>query len=150
GTTYGGNGVSTFQLPDLQGRVAIGFGNGHGLSPYQLGQQGGAEMTSLNIQNIPSHNHTASLTVTISASAQAATQPTPATGISTISSPNDPIDGDAINLYSNSAPNIALNTQGSASGSTNNTGGGTPFSIIQPYLAVNYQIALVGIFPSRN
>ena len=59
GTTYGGNGTTTFQLPDLQGRVPVGMGNGIGLSPYVIGQKSGTENTSLTINNLPSHVHTA-------------------------------------------------------------------------------------------
>ena len=58
GTTYGGDGVQTFGLPNLKGRTTIGFGNGPGLSPYALGQTGGEESHTLNFQEIPQHNHT--------------------------------------------------------------------------------------------
>src|SRR5580658_3134156 len=57
GTNFGGNGTTTFQLPNLQGRMAIGFGTGTGLSPYTLGQAGGAQSANILIANMPAHNH---------------------------------------------------------------------------------------------
>jgi microcystin-dependent protein len=151
GTYYGGNGVSTFQLPDLRGRVAIGMGQGPGLSDYVIGQNGGSETISLIGDNLPSHNHTASLTVTVSASVNAATAQVPVSGASTIGTPSDPLSGDTINLYNSDInPGVALLTNGVAKGSTGNTGNSKPVSIIQPYLTLNYLIALSGIFPTRN
>ena len=150
GTYYGGNGVSTFQLPDLRGRVAIGMGQAPGLSPYIIGQTGGTENATLTLNNLPAHNHTASLTVTVSASIAGATANQPSVTANTISAPSDPLSGDTINLYSNSTPAVALNTAGVAKGSTNNTGNNIPFPIMQPYLTLNYLIAMSGIFPSRN
>ena len=151
GTTYGGNGTSTFALPDLRGRVAIGQGQGPGLSNYVLGQSSGTETIGLTINNLPNHLHTiSSLTVTISASNTQATANTPVIGTSTIAAPYDPYSGDFINGFNGSAPNIALNTLASASGNTNGTGSGVPVSIMQPYLALNYLIAMIGIYPSRN
>jgi len=148
GTTYGGNGTTTFQLPDFRGRIPVGAGQGPGLSTYVIGQKSGNESVSILTNNLPSHVHpVTSLTVTISASNAQATANVPVAGTSTIAAPNDPLSGDSINAFNNSAPNVALTT---ASGSTGPTGGNLPVSVIQPYLAVNYIIALVGIFPSRN
>lgn len=151
GTTYGGNGTTTFQLPDLQGRVPVGMGNGIGLSPYVIGQKSGTENTSLTINNLPSHVHTAgSISVSINVSNAQATASVPVAGTATLSAANDPISTDAINLYSNGAANVPLTGGGSATGNTGSTGNNIPISIVQPYLCVNFQIALVGIFPSRN
>jgi len=151
GTTYGGNGTTTFQLPDFRGRIPVGAGQGPGLSTYVIGQKSGNESVSILTNNLPSHVHpVTSLTVTISASNAQATANVPVAGTSTIAAPNDPLSGDSINAFNNSAPNVALTTAGTASGSTGPTGGNLPVSVIQPYLAVNYIIALVGIFPSRN
>jgi microcystin-dependent protein len=150
GTTFGGNGTSNFQLPDLQGRVPVGMGNGAGLSPYYLGQRAGAETVTLTVNQIPAHTHSVAISVTISASNAAATANVPLVGTSTLAVPVDPYSGDAINLYNGGAPNVALNTLAQAVGNTGSTGGSQPFSIIQPYLTVNYQIALVGIYPSRS
>ncbi|HTJ10863.1 MAG TPA: tail fiber protein [Dinghuibacter sp.] len=152
GTYYGGNGTSNFQLPDMQGRVPIGMGNGIGLSPYVIGQKGGSEGVSLITNNLPQHSHTVpALSVTINVSNNQATANTAASGTNTISAPYDPISTDTVNLYSNGTPNVAVNTAGTTvAGNTGLTGGNIPVSIIQPYLAINFQIALVGVFPSRN
>lgn len=152
GTYYGGNGTTNFALPDMQGRVPVGMGNGLGLSPYVLGQKGGGEQVSLTINNLPSHGHSIpALSVTLNVSNSQATAATAATGTNTISSPYDPSDGDSINLYSNGTPNVAVSAAATTvAGNTGLTGGSLPISIIQPYLAVNFQICLVGVFPSRN
>lgn len=152
GTTYGGNGTTTFQLPDLQGRVAIGQGNGIGLSPYIIGQKSGTENVTITQSNLPSHAHTVpALSVIINVSNSAGTANTAAAGTNTLSAPNDPLSGDTINVYSNAAPNVPVFTAANTvAGNTGLTGNTLPFPILQPYLVINYQIALVGIFPSRN
>lgn len=149
GTYFGGDGVTTFALPDFQGRVPIGAGNGLGLSPYILGQKGGTENVSLLLNNLPSHTHTVSLSVTINASGAPATSSAPLAGYS-LAAANDPVSGDAVNVYASQTPNIALNTAGTASGNTGPAGSNLPHTNIQPYLAVNYIIALQGIYPSRG
>lgn len=150
GTTYGGNGTSTFALPDLRGRVPVGMGQGPGLSNYALGQVGGTETTSILYNNLPAHSHSVAISVTVSASNQPATVSIPAIGTSTIAAPGDPFSGDAINLFNGSAPNVALNTLATATGNTGTAGANVPISILQPYLVLNYQIAMTGIFPTRN
>ena len=131
GTTYGGNGQTTFALPDLRSRVPIHVGQGPGLSSYSLGQAAGTETDTLTINQMPQHNHL------VNASGE---------------------DGDS----SKPAGRFpAVMTQGSgylsaSDGSTmaatviGLTGGGQPFPILQPYLTLNFCIALEGIFPSRN
>jgi microcystin-dependent protein len=152
GTYFGGNGVNNFQLPDLQGRVPIGMGNGLGLSPYVIGQKGGTENVSLTINNLPQHAHPIpALSVTVSVNNTAATANTASAGTNSIGAANDPLSGDTVNVYNNTAPNVALNTGATTPASnTGLTGNNIPISIIQPYLALNYQIAITGIFPSRN
>lgn len=150
GTTYGGNGQTTFQLPDFQGRVPVGAGQGPGLSYYTLGQVSGTENTTLTINQMPAHNHAAVLTVTVSASNAAATADAPAIGISTLAALSDPATLNPINGYNNATPNIPLNANATVTGTISPNGGSQPFSIMQPYLAVNYIIALEGIFPSRS
>jgi microcystin-dependent protein len=125
GTTYGGNGTTTFGLPNLQGRVAVGFGNGPGLSPVDLGEMAGAETVTLTSPQLPSHSHTM----------------TGATGAATTNRPTGAFSG-AGNLYS-TTDNVAM-------GPTGATGGSQPHENRQPYLGLNYCIALQGIFPSRN
>ncbi|TDX01979.1 phage tail protein [Dinghuibacter silviterrae] len=152
GTFYGGNGVNNFQLPDMQGRVPIGMGNGIGLSPYVIGQKGGTEAISLTTQNLPAHSHTVpALSVTVNVSNTQATSPTASAGTNTLSQPYDPVALNAVNLYSNAAANTVITTGATTvAGNTGLTGGNIPVSIIQPYLAINFQIALTGVFPSRN
>ena len=144
GTTYGGDGRTTFALPDLRGRVAVGPRSGPGLSDYRLGQRGGSENNTLNISQLPNHTHSHSLKVSSADSTlQQAVQ-----GAS-ISTPGVPGGRgfDATYGFNQSTPDTELN---SASLAIGNTGGSLPVNNIQPYLAINYIIALVGVFPSRN
>lgn len=142
GTYYGGNGTSTFLLPNLQSRLPVGMGQGQGLSSYTIGQPSGSEQTSIGINNMPSHNHSVSVTST------AATVNLATTGMSLAdTNGSDPTSGDAVtvNIYAPAAPNIVLHPQ-----TCGLNGGNQPISILQPTLAINYSIALEGIFPSRN
>jgi microcystin-dependent protein len=126
GTTYGGNGTTTFLLPDLRGRVAVGQGNGSGLSPYSFGQVGGVESVTLLQSQLPAHTHAQPVTNS-AASGSRPNGTVPATGGS-----------------------YAASSDGGAFVATSATGGSQPFGIVQPYLAMSYCIALSGIFPSRN
>jgi microcystin-dependent protein len=130
GTTYGGDGRTTFALPDLRGRNAVHPGNGPGLSPYSWGQRGGAETVTLNITQIPSHTHQASVSM------NRATERKPA--------------GQALaraesRIYS--SPPAAASMAGST---LTNTGGGQNHNNMMPYNTLNYIVALQGLFPSRN
>jgi microcystin-dependent protein len=152
GTFYGGNGQTTFGLPDLQGRIPVGAGQGTGLSPYTLGQVGGAESITLTTGNLASHTHTAtpsglSAKVPAVTSVGTTNQPSPSV---TLAAPVD-AGRNSINIYSTAAPNQTI-ASGSVAGSVSiaPTGGGQPHENRQPYLSVNYIIALVGIYPSRN
>lgn len=129
GTTYGGNGQTTFALPDLRGRVCIQPGQGPGLSNYTLGQSGGAESVTLLVNNMPSHSHAYNAAET---------------GDGQASPTGNALGKTAANIYTTNPPNSAMN-----SGTIAPTGGSQPFGITQPYLAVNWIIALEGIFPSR-
>jgi microcystin-dependent protein len=130
GTTFGGNGQTTFALPDLRGRWPNSSGQGPGLSSYDLGQVGGTESGTLTINQMPTHNHL------VSASAADADSGKPSGRFLGVSS----------------ATNFLSATDGTLMAPTviTNTGGNQPFSILQPYLTLNYCIALEGIFPSRN
>lgn len=150
GTTYGGNGTTTFALPDFRGRVPVGAGNGPGLSPYVLGEVAGSESVNLQTNQLPAHNHTVALTVTMSVSSTQAANNTPAANNS-LASFYDVGNANPIAGYSTAAPNTPLNIGGGAvAGVTGLTGNNLPVPILQPFLAVNYVIALQGIFPSRN
>ena len=152
GTMYGGDGVQTFQLPDLRSRVPLGAGQGTGLSPYIVGQSGGTENVTLTISALAAHTHTATpagLSATVPAVTTGGTtnQPTPSVALAT---PTDAARN-PLNIYSNATPTQNL-APGTVTGSipVGSAGGGQPHANIQPYLAVNYIIALQGIFPSRN
>jgi microcystin-dependent protein len=138
GTTYGGDGRTTFALPDLRGRVAIHPGNGPGLSPKNLGQRGGTETNTLNQLQLPSHNHTASGTVNLGTASNAASGSGAFLPIST-----------GANFYSTAAGAAQMNA-GAVSVTVGNTGNNQPVNNIQPFQCVSFIIALQGTFPSRN
>ncbi|WP_255069273.1 phage tail protein [Lacihabitans sp. LS3-19] len=134
GTMYGGDGRTTFALPDLRGRVPVGPRQGPGLSDYQEGQRGGTETNSLTTSNLPAHTHS------MNASNDTASVGSPASN-----SLGTAARGGTVLPYAPGAANqVAM---GSTTGSV---GGNIPVNNMQPYLALNYIIALVGIFPSRN
>ena len=141
GTTYGGNGQTTFALPDLQRRVPIGQGTGPGLPSYTMGQVGGTPTTTLISSNMPIHNHAATgINVRI-----------PVTSASEDSSATNNYIGNAVNdTFGPAASPTASLGAPVVSGATAMAGGSQPFSIMNPYLAINYSIAIFGIFPSRN
>ena len=138
GTTYGGNGQTTFGLPDFRSRVAVGTGQGPGLSNITLGEQAGTETVTLITQQIPPHNHPINGNAT--GLANSAAPAGNSIGIGVVPSTNAPV-----NMYNNAAPGAALNGQ-----TCGLAGGGQPHSNVQPYLGMNYIICLFGIFPSRN
>ncbi len=134
GTTYGGDGITTFALPNLQSRVPLHFGQGPGLSSYPLGANGGVESVTLQTTQIPAHTH--SFTPQASTASGSAASPAGAFWAESGS-------GDKIYHAGKSNTHMAAQTLG-------NTGGGQAHENRQPYLALNYIIALVGIFPSRS
>ena len=130
GTTYGGDGVTTFKLPNLQGRAALHFGQGPGLSNYTLGQTGGEEGHILSTGEIPQHNHIAS------ASNNTADQTYPTN-----------------NLWANAGSSPGYSATGGSlmnAQALSNAGSSQPHQNMSPFLVVNFSIALSGIFPSRN
>ncbi|MFZ1923440.1 MAG: tail fiber protein, partial [Xanthobacteraceae bacterium] len=135
GTTYGGDGVNTFNLPNLQGRLAVGVGQGPGLSPYTIGQVGGSENVTLTTATMPSHNHTLSATTTNA----------------TLTSPTGnltgtvPTSGSAV-LYTGGSPV----TGNLAAQACTNSGGNQPHSNLMPSLCLTFIIALYGIYPSQS
>lgn len=139
GTTYGGNGQTTFALPDLRGRVIISRGQGPGLPNYLLGQMGGQFSTTLSVGNLPPHSHTASGTVSYP-SRNGQGDDTNPNGLYLASAATD--------LYADT-PNGNLGAA-PVSVTVNNTGSGLAFDNTQPYLTVGYFIALTGQYPSFN
>ena len=124
GTTYGGDGQSTFALPDLRGRIPLHQGNGD-----TLAQTGGAEAVTLTLQQIPSHNHQAQC------SSQNGTQPDPGNGVWAA----------GLAEYTSGAPNAPMNVL-----ALGQTGGSQPHDNMMPYLAISFIISLFGIFPSQG
>jgi microcystin-dependent protein len=124
GTTYGGDGQSTFGLPDLRGRLPIHQGNG-----FTLAQNGGAEEITLTVNQVPAHGHPALASTA------------PATGTSPVG--NVLAEQGAINLYLVDAPDSQMTAQ-----AITPVGGSQPHSNFQPYLCVSFIISLFGIFPS--
>jgi microcystin-dependent protein len=131
GTTYGGDGQETFNLPDLQGRAPIHFGQGSGLQNYGIGQSGGVESVTLNTQQIPSHAHM------YMASADAANQITGQNGV--VAAPP------SLAMYFNAPPDQALNNA-----SLQYAGGNQPHDNMQPYLVISFIISLYGIYPTPS
>lgn len=144
GTTYGGDGRTTFALPDLRGRTPIGPGTGPGLSTHRLGQRGGSQTNTLTLLNLPSHSHSAAGTV------KAYFAP-PIGGGETNNPTGANFSGPAggTNVYSGSEANANMATN-NVSVTVGATGGGQSFSIMQPFECVYFIIALMGIYPSRN
>jgi microcystin-dependent protein len=136
GTQYGGDGQNTFGVPNLNGRVAVGVGTGPGLSSVAQGQMGGAESVTLAAANLPAHSHTLA--------AQSGRGNTSLTGTSTVLALTAEDDGTPTRKYSSAGLNTAL-----SSTSVGNSGGGQALSVRNPYLGMQYAIALEGIFPPQ-
>lgn len=141
GPTYGGDGRTTFALPDLRGRVPkhAGHGNGPGLSKVGWGQKGGREEHTLSEREMPSHSHTAKL----HAETREADNKVPQGNLLAFSK----VGSECYRVPDNAIPN---RTMSSDSISVENSGGGNSFNIQGPYLGINFIIALQGIFPSRS
>lgn len=155
GSTYGGDGRTTMGLPDFRGRVPVGAGQSPGTGHYPLGQMGGAEHVSLTLAQMPVHNHAATFSpsaVIIKASPVAGTQKVPGISGATTLAASDQGRSDASNIYNAEAPTVNLNMDASFDGTVTveQAGGGQTHYNMQPFIAVNYIIALQGIFPSRN
>jgi len=139
GTTYGGNGQTNFALPNLQGRVPLCQGNGLGLTPRVMGEMAGTESQTLLISNMPQHTHV------LNASTTAADGSTPANTFLANANGADNLGNPVTVQIYGPAANTTMNP-----GSIGTTGSSLPFSIMPPFLVINFCIAMVGIFPSRN
>lgn len=157
GTTFGGNGQTTFGLPDLRGRVIVGAGQGPGLAPIEYGEMAGTESVTLLTSNMPMHNHQI-----VNGNGQQGTVAV-TTNIQTVDNSNSSSETDngsnvlgtgssmqAIYRESPSGNDHLGGVTSAITGSTSIVGSSIPFSIRNPYLGVYYSIALEGIFPSRN
>lgn len=140
GTTYGGDGQTAFNLPDLRGRLIVGAQGGQpgpGLSPYPLGAQGGSEQVTLSTPQLPTHQHAFSGSVAA------------ATGGTASNDPAGRLPGSATqSMYAGSGGTAGLTLQaGALTGQTTPAGNSQPHANIQPVLAINYIICTVGMYP---
>lgn len=139
GTTYGGDGQSTFQLPNLASRVPIHMGQGSGLSNYVIGQAAGTETVTLNTNQIPQHNHTVPIVTGNAGNSQASPGNTVVLADAQVGGGNIP------NPW---APYDSGNPTALKAGTLAISGGNQPHTNIQPYLTINYIISLFGVYPS--
>ena len=130
GTIYGGDGRTTFGLPDLRGRIPIHAGSGPGLSPRRLGAKAGSEKETLTVNQVPSHNH-----------AWGANDGTP----QNTSPIGAMLSKPTANIYETAAPDVNM-----ATAMVQNTGGSRDHANLMPFLCVNFIISLFGIYPSRQ
>lgn len=137
GIIYGGDGRTTFGLPDLRGRAPMHYGSGPGLTPRSLGKKGGAEQVTLTANQMPAHSHALF-------------------GLQATGNPADTSDptGNSLamaNIYRAENPNVDMSAGSvSVTGTPGNTGGGQVHENMAPFTAVHFIIALVGIYPSRT
>jgi microcystin-dependent protein len=130
GTTYGGNGTTTFALPDMRGRTCLSAGQGAGLRDYQLGEMAGTNSAQILVSNLPS------APITIKCSSNEGTSPEPSTNVMAVSKNGDDVYAAANTGFDMMAPAILQ-------------GGNQPLNITPPYLVMNWCIAWQGIYPSR-
>lgn len=126
GTTYGGDGQTTFALPDLQSRVPIHVGPG-----FALGQSGGTESVTLTVSQIPAHAHVPQ------ASSNSGTQNAPGGGVWAVPSSGT--------IYNTTAPSVTM-----AAGALGSDGGSQPHDNMVPFLVINFILSLFGVFPSQT
>lgn len=138
GTTYGGDGRTTFALPDLRGRNPIGQGNGPGLTPYQIGQRGGAETTQFTVNSMPAHNHSGRVLAENTATADTG-NPKDAT-----------LARSTLNIFSDNTPPTGSTALNAGTLQVNNNGGNQAADSHSPFLAVRYCISNIGVYPSRS
>lgn len=136
GTTYGGDGTTTFGLPDLRGRVPLSQGQGPGLSNYTIGQKAGSETVTLTTSQLPRHNHLVT----------AANQASTATPSDSSYLANEEVSSTAAPIYG-PAPGTPVNL---APNSVSSSGGSLPHNNLQPLQVINYCIAMYGIYPQQS
>ncbi|CAM2007923.1 phage tail protein [Acanthopleuribacter pedis] len=131
GTIYGGDGRTTFGLPDMRGRIPIHAGSGPGLSPRRLGAKGGAENVTLTVNQLPSHGH-------------------PLRAVTTVADRSNPQGAVLAASLAADSYNTELPTEGLSSAAVSKLGGSRSHTNLMPYLCINFIIALFGIYPSRQ
>lgn len=132
GTIYGGDGRTTFGLPDLRGRLPVHTGSGPGLTPRLMGMKFGSETTNLSVSNIPGHSHQALVS----------------TAVGTRNNPDDGFlaSSPGVRVYRPTPANVPFDADTISTA----PGGVSPQTNVMPFLCVNFIIALVGIYPSRS
>lgn len=133
GTTFGGDGETTFALPDLRGRSPVGVGSGPGLDTITWGVRAGNYQKTLTVSNMPSHNHISNMDVNTANGEESNPQ-------------NNVIAAHAAAFAEDPSSGAKLNNSAVSS----NTGGGQAFNLRNPFLGLYYSIALTGVYPSRN
>lgn len=147
GTMYGGNGTTTFNLPDLRGRVPVGVGQGPGLPSITQGQMAGTAAHTLSLAEMPAHNHAATIQARLNGSADGPTTASPSNAYPATGTRAAPMD----NIYAATNPTVAMGTSAvSATATIANAGNSQPHNNMQPYLGIRYIIAIEGIYPARN
>jgi microcystin-dependent protein len=134
GTTYGGDGVSTFAVPDLRGRVPVHQGAGNGLTPRVAGQMDGTEQVTVTPPQLPAHTHPFSATA----------------GIASINAPGSTAEFGGLNTDTMYTGTVVGNTISLATATISPAGGSQPHDNTMPTLAASFCIALFGIYPSQN
>ena len=132
GTTFGGDGRTTFALPDLRGRSVVGVGTGAGISTISWGERGGIENAQLTVNNLPSHNHVVSI------------------GVNNTAGEESNASGQIISNHTGAFNEDPVSGQNLGGVSCGLTGGGQSFNVRNPFLGMYVCIALTGLFPSRN
>lgn len=163
GSTYGGDGSTTFMLPDLQGRVAVGAGQGAGLTNYELGAKVGTETVTLIQPELPMHTHTAVAQPGVSGSGTIKLMAVGASGGATNPGGNfiGQDTGNALTSYASAGTPVNMDsrsiqisnvvaTAGAVAVTLGANGSSQPHSNIQPFTALNYIICMYGMFPARN
>jgi len=130
GTKFGGDGKTNFAVPNLQGMVPMAFGNGTGLSPHVMGETGGSQAVTLGVDAMPLHIHSFSVDPAVRKERSSVANNVPAGAPA------------GMNFYSSSSPNVSMNP-----GMLASAGGGQPHDNMQPYLVLNFCIALQGTYP---
>jgi microcystin-dependent protein len=151
GTTYGGNGTSNFNLPDLRGRVALGLANGG-----VLGETAGSQTVTLNVSNLPAHNHTATLAQSAQFTGNVSLPVKTGLGTGT-GDPSNAFLGPGANIYFTGpttgstlgAAPVTIAAQSGAPVTVGLTGSNVPVSTMPPYLTLNYIICIYGIYPTK-
>ncbi len=151
GTTYGGNGQTTFALPDLRGRSPVGMGTGPGLTPIDQGEISGLENVTILSSQMPMHTHAAAATASFAVAGTPSNASTTPSTTNNILGASQPGGGPSAEIWSDAINDpVTLGNLETVDVTLQTAGGSQPLSIRNPFMGTNFVIALEGIFPSRN